>query len=245
MICAMRHAIILQHVPGEGPGRIAQHLTHHDLAIEIRHLYRGDTVPATLEDALLIVMGGPMGVGDIGNPHYPFLANEIALLRHRVDHDLPTLGICLGAQLLAHAAGATVAPNRDAVGKPVREVGWEAVTFTAREEAVLSGLREQEPMLHWHGDTFTLPTGAVRLGSTPRCLNQGFRLKNRLFGLQFHPEVDQAMVVEWVRDDADYVLGALGPTGGEQILADTKRILPDHVVIGNRLLANLVKAMLA
>lgn len=245
MIRAMRHAVVFQHVPGEGPGRIAQHLTHHGLTIETRHLYRGDAIPTSLDDAVVIVMGGPMGVGDLQDPRYPFLAAEVAVLRHRIAHDLPTLGICLGAQLLAHAAGASVVPNRDASGNPIREVGWEAVHFTARNEAILNGLRDHEYMLHWHGDTFSLPEDAIRLGSTPRCLNQGFRLKNRLFGLQFHPEVDSAMVAEWVRDDADYVLGALGPNGGDQILADTKRILPEHLVIGNRLLANIVQAMAA
>jgi len=239
----MRHAIVLQHVPGEGPGRIAQHLTLHDLAIEVRHLYRGDAVPTTCDDALLIVMGGPMGVADVGGTDHPFLAQEVALLQGRVARDLPTLGICLGAQLLAHAAGAEVAPNRDAAGNPVREVGWEAVHFTARSEPVLAGLREQEQMLHWHGDTFALPAGAVLLGSTPRCANQGFRLKRRLFGLQFHPEVDRTMVAEWVRDDADYVVKAIGPDGGERILADTSRLLADHVVVGNRLLGNLIAAM--
>lgn len=184
-----------------------------------------------------------MGVADIGDARWPFLADEIAWLRRRVERDLPTLGICLGAQLLAHAAGAAVRPNTDAAGGPVLEVGWETVAFAA-DAPFTRGLRAEEWMLHWHGDTFALPTGARRLGSTPRCANQGFLLKRHLVGLQFHPEIDAAMVAEWVRDDAEYVARANGADGGARILADTHRLLPEQVVVGNRLLGNILDGML-
>lgn len=239
----MPRAIILQHVPGEGPGRLAHLLTLRGLSLDVRHLYRGDAVPRAGDDALLVIMGGPMGVVDIGDARWPFLLDELELLRRRVARDLPTLGICLGAQLLAHAAGAIVQPNRDAEGQAVLEVGWEPVTF-ARELPLCRNMRAEEWMLHWHGDTFALPDGAQRLGSTPRCANQGFLLKRRLVGLQFHPEVDAAMVAEWVRDDAAYVAKANGTDGGARILADTQRLLPDHVVVGNRLLGNILDSLL-
>src|SRR4051794_20767417 len=104
---------ILQHVEAEGPGRIVPVLRDFGIPVETRKLFRGDEVPADLDELrALIVLGGPMGVGDVGNAErYPFLAKEIELLKRCVQRDRATLGICLGAQLLAHAAGAKVYPN--------------------------------------------------------------------------------------------------------------------------------------
>jgi GMP synthase-like glutamine amidotransferase len=194
-------------------------------------------------DALL-VLGGSMGVGDSGDPRYPFLGPEIALLERAVARDFPTLGVCLGAQLLARGAGARIYPNQpgDAL---VREVGWGAVHFMANaaEEPVLAGLDSAEMMLHWHGDTFDLPRGATLLASTLHCENQMFRLGTRLFGIQFHPEIDEADLEVWIREDAEYIEGALGPTGAARIAADTKRFMPRFRERGDRMLDNLVRVM--
>lgn len=246
----MPRAMVLQHVPGEGPGRIVRHLVERGLTIELRHLHLGDAVPgAEADDAVLVVMGGPMGIGDIGDARWPFLSAEVALLRRRVERDLPTLGICLGAQLLAHAAGALVSANADATGQTVLEVGWEPVTFLISEQtrenaALLAGMREREWMLHWHGDTFALPDGGVLLASTARCRNQAFCLKRRLVGLQFHPEIDAAMLSVWVQDDLAYVMRANGPGGDRRLIADTQRLMPEHHVVGDKLLRNIVQTLL-
>ncbi|HEX7599228.1 MAG TPA: gamma-glutamyl-gamma-aminobutyrate hydrolase family protein, partial [Polyangia bacterium] len=99
-------AIILTHLPRESPGRIATLAARRGLTVDIRQVDQGDPVPTRLHpDELLVVMGGFMGVGDAGDPRYPFLEKEITLLRHVLDARAPVLGICLGAQLLAHAAG--------------------------------------------------------------------------------------------------------------------------------------------
>src|SRR3954464_10862936 len=108
----MSKAIVLQHAAHEGPGRLVTGFRDFGIPIETRHLYKGDEVPTDLDELrCLIVLGGPMGVADIGKPEFPYLAQEIALLQRMVKADRPTLGICLGAQLLAHAAGAKVYPN--------------------------------------------------------------------------------------------------------------------------------------
>src|SRR4051794_26525466 len=108
----MSRAIVLQHVPHEGPGRIVSVFRDFGIPVEVRKLYAGDEVPSDLDDIrVLIALGGPMGVADIGKPEYPFLAKEVELLEKMVRRDKPVLGICLGAQLLAHAAGAKVYPN--------------------------------------------------------------------------------------------------------------------------------------
>ncbi|HVR21234.1 MAG TPA: type 1 glutamine amidotransferase [Polyangiaceae bacterium] len=241
----MRRLVVLQHAPHEGPSRVQSAFERAGFTTEILRLDLGTRVPETPAgmDALL-VLGGSMGVGDLGDPRYPFLGPEIALLERAIASDFPTLGICLGSQLLACAAGARVYPNQRG-NALVREVGWGAVHFTrsADEEPVLAGLDAAEMMLHWHGDTFDLPQDATLLASTLHCPNQMIRIKTRLFGVQFHPEVSEADIVEWIREDADYVAGALGPDGAARIAAETKRYIRGFTERGDHLLDNLVRAM--
>jgi GMP synthase-like glutamine amidotransferase len=243
-------AIVLQHTPTEGPGRVAALLAERKVAVEVRHLYRGDAVPEHVGSGeLLVAMGGPMGVGDLDDPRYPFLAPEIGLLREAIARDRPVLGICLGAQLLAAAAGARVYPNtrRAADGAVVlaREVGWGPVDLAnAAREPAFAGLRGKEIVLHWHGDTFDLPRGAVPLASTPVCRNQAFRLGWKSFALQFHCELDAETVALWVREDAAYVREANGDGGAARILADTERYFADAQPVWDRLLRNIIGQML-
>src|SRR3954451_11695325 len=133
---SMGRAIILQHVVHEGPGRIVPVFRDFGIPTEVRHLYRGDEVPTDLDEVgVLVVLGGPMGVSDLADTRYPFLAKEVGTIRRMVDADRPVLAICLGAQLLAHAAGAKVYPNvkpgvtPDAPLTPQPELGWGPVQF--------------------------------------------------------------------------------------------------------------------
>lgn len=144
------------------------------IPVEIRRLYKGDEVPMDLDEVrALVVMGGPMGVADIGKPEYPFLAAEVETLKRMVQRDRPVLGICLGAQLLAHAAGAKVHPNvkmapPEKPGDPPRpaepltplpEIGWAPVNFPfpGGTEPIVFGCSDGAMMFHWHFDTFDLP----------------------------------------------------------------------------------------
>jgi len=245
----VRRALVLTHVAHEGPARVADALARAGLGIDVRRLDLGEGVPRTLDDwDLLVVMGGPMGVLDVGDPRYPFLEAELALIRSAVQGDFPTLGLCLGAQLLAAAAGARVYPNMAGdPPRPLREVGWGAIHFirAPSEEPYLAGLDRAEVVLHWHGDTFDLPSGAVLLASTLACENQMFRLRRRQFGLQFHVELREADVRTWLDADRSYVEGALGPGGPERILADTARYLPRLMERGDQLLDGLIRAMIS
>jgi GMP synthase-like glutamine amidotransferase len=177
---------VLQHVPYEGPGLIAAQADAHGLDLERRHLYRGDAVPSPDELAGLVVLGGPMGVGD--TEQHPYLVDEIDLLAATVAADIPVLGVCLGAQLLACALGGTVGPSGTAeVG-----IGSVALTPAGERDGVLGPSGRLVPVLHWHEDTFTIPLGAELLASSNRCVNQAFRV-GRAYGLQFHVELDAGL----------------------------------------------------
>lgn len=166
--------LILQHSDSQGPGRLVPVLRDFGVPIDVRQLQKGDEVPTDLDEMrLLIVLGGPMRVSDIGKPEYPFLAKEVETLQRLVAADRPVLGIELGAQLLAHASGAKVYPNVKmgppaGPGQPPRpveppeylpEYGWGSVTFPfpGGTDPIVFGLHDGAQMFHFHRDTFDLP----------------------------------------------------------------------------------------
>ncbi len=144
-----------------------------------------------LSDDLLIILGGPVSVND--KAMFPFIEAEINLLEQRIAADKPTLGICLGAQLIASALGAEVYPGKE------KEIGWYPLDLT--EAGKHSALRylsaEHCSMLHWHGETFDLPDGAVLLASSEKYPNQAFSYGENTLALQFHPEVTQHAMEKW------------------------------------------------
>jgi GMP synthase-like glutamine amidotransferase len=237
---------VLQHVAMEGPASVADVARAMGFNVVVHALFDGAPVPRALDDGdVLVVMGGSMGVGDIGDARWPFLEAEVQFVARVLREERPVLGVCLGAQLMAHALGARVYPCH--VGDPPvrhREVGWGAVTFTrpGGAEPVLEGANESEVVLHWHGDTFDLPRGATRLASTLACENQMFRFGRRSYALQFHVEVTADDVKQWTREDAAFVLAANGPGGAERILSDTDRYMPRHRQVGDRLIRNMLAA---
>ncbi len=167
-----------------------------------------------LSDELLIVLGGPISVND--GEIFPFLTLEIAMLKRRIAADKPTLGICLGAQLIARALGARVYPGG------VKEIGWQKLKLT--KEGEQSALRylsgEHCSMLHWHGETFNLPDGAVLLASTDNCVNQAFSYRNNILALQFHPEVTQRDMEKWFIGHIGEIMQTEG-VSVEQLRRDT------------------------
>ncbi|MFZ6655709.1 glutamine amidotransferase [Undibacterium sp. TJN19] len=182
----MKTALAITHVAYEDLGSLAPALTKAGFDIRLMDACTSDlhAVDALAPD-LLVMLGGPIGVYE--REAYPFIDAEIELLRTRLAAKLPTLGICLGAQLMAAALGARVYP-----GTQGKELGWSALQAGAhhQDHPWFSGvLMDGLPVLHWHGDTFDLPAGAVQLAATPQYAHQAFALENHALALQFHPEV--------------------------------------------------------
>jgi GMP synthase-like glutamine amidotransferase len=234
---------VLQHVPMEGAGRIAQLAREMGMAVVEHRLFEKAPPDAIASGDVLVSMGGPMGVSDIGDPRWPFLPREVRLLERSLREGRATIGVCLGAQLMAHALGARVYPLH--AGDPparLREVGWGAVTFVppSGAEPVLAGMQRSEVVVHWHGDTFDLPPEAVLLASTLLCPNQMFRFGRSAFALQFHVELTPAEVAEWVLEDAAFVTAANGLDGGKRIRADIDRYAASYRAMGDRMIRNML-----
>jgi len=178
---------ILQHVPFEGPGLIAEVAADLGLDVRVRRMDLGHPLPDVEELSGLIVLGGPMGaLDDAAHPH---LASERQLLAESLARDLPVLGVCLGAQLIAAALGASVYRG------PAPEIGLGTAKLTpsGRRDPVLGPAGPILRVLHWHGDTFTLPGGAQHLAYTDTYAHQAFRV-GRAYGLQFHVETNRELL---------------------------------------------------
>ena len=179
---------VIRHVSFEGLGTMERNLPALGLPFEYLDPPHDDLATAR-EAELVVVMGGPISVND--SDRFPYLDVETELVRHRIAHCLPTLGICLGAQLIARALGASVAPM------PNPEIGWAPLTLTAAgEEGPLRRLAS--PVLHWHGESFALPDGCESLASTPKCPNQAFAIGDHTLALQFHIEVGRDDLERWL-----------------------------------------------
>jgi GMP synthase (glutamine-hydrolysing) len=186
-----RSAIAIRHVAFEDLGLLAPIMERAGWSVSFCDAPVDDLSDRAIRDAdLLIVLGGPIGVYETDT--YPFLTTEIALLEHRLRRELPTLGICLGAQLMARALGGRVFPGR------VKEIGWGAIDLTREGASSCLGKLGTDPsVLHWHGDTFDLPEDAVRLASNANYENQAFAWRRNALALQFHLEADPRQLEEW------------------------------------------------
>jgi GMP synthase (glutamine-hydrolysing) len=187
----MKTCLVVRHVQFEDLGTLASVLRQR--GFEQRYADAGaDKIDRAQVEAadLLLVLGGPIGVYE--EDAYPFLRHELAVIGCRLANAQPTLGICLGAQMMAKALGATVAPGR------AKEIGWAPLALTAAGRA--SPLRHLESLhvLHWHGDNFALPPGCDNLAFTPHCPSQAFSKGPQLLGLQFHIEVDPQRIESWL-----------------------------------------------
>jgi GMP synthase (glutamine-hydrolysing) len=213
--------LILRHMPHEPGGTLETALSNAGLTFRYVDLFREVPARLPLEEASgLIVLGGAMNVDQ--TDQYPFLTCDVQWIEQAMAREMPLLGICLGAQLLAKTLGAKVYPGRR------KEIGWYSVEWTtAAADDPLLAQRGTQTVFQWHGDTFDLPAGAIHLARSPVCENQAFRYGRNAYGLQFHIEMTAAMIDDWLTEAGNCrELAELDYIDPRSIRAQTPQELP-------------------
>ena len=221
----MSRLLILQHIERERPGLFIKVARERGLKVCTFRLDRGDSLPDLRNDDLLLVLGGPMGIKDIGTSNYPWLTKEVALVKKALNKGIRMIGVCLGARLLAYAAGGRIKSLKDAESQQsLAEIGWFNVFPQSLEsESKLTKLLSLPfPVLHWHKDRIILPNNAELIASSCRCNEQLFRIAPFAYGVQFHVEIDDDMVERWIKEDKEFISSALG-RDGQSILKNQQK----------------------
>jgi GMP synthase-like glutamine amidotransferase len=190
--------LIVKHAVQEGPGLIGDILRSDEWELEAIELEKGDALPENLRGvAAVIALGGPMNVYEVEK--FPFLDDEERLIRKAIVEEIPFLGICLGAQLLAKTCGVKVYKS------PEKEIGWYKVKTTrgGKQDMLFRNVPERLAVFQWHEDTFEIPDGSTLLAIGKPCKNQAFKIGSNAYGLQFHIEATPDMVRRWMENESD------------------------------------------
>lgn len=222
----MKPVLIIQQVWHDTPDYFADFLIAQNIPYEIRHMYRGELPPQSIEAySGYCMLGGPMSVND--EQHFPFLRQEKALVREALALDIPMIGHCLGAQLISTALGGTVS------AAPMTEIGWCQISISDDSAARqwFDG-RASVDFFQWHNETFSIPNNARLIASSAHCVNQAFVIGELHIGMQFHCEVKQHKVQHWAtheKADIDAVLHLPSVQSSESIVAS----LPERIPLSN------------
>lgn len=221
----MANVLVLQHVEPENLGIIETALATHGHKPRYVRGDKGEQIPATLDAAALVIMGGPMGVYE--DEQYPYLKAEKALIHQALESKKPVLGVCLGSQLLASVLGAKVYPGKK------KEIGWHKIKLTEDgvEDKLWRGVPREFVGYHWHGDIFDLPPGAEVLASSEQTAIQAYSYGEKAYGFLFHMEVTPAIVEDMVAAFTDELKKE--NLDGAQILAQSEKYLANLSKIGS------------
>ena len=223
-----KHILIIKHVEQEGPGLIEDIFAANGWTLRVIELSRGEKLPSDFDEAgALVVLGGPMNVYE--EKQYPFLQEEESLIRKALIEEVPVLGICLGAQLLAKTCGARVKKA------PQKEIGWYKVEKTGdgKKDILFNAGADRIQVFQWHEDTFDVPEGAVLLAEGKDCKNQAFRVGQNAYGLQFHIEVTEDVIRSWFQSCEEKAVV-------EKIMKDTKKVEEEYDTEAKRILLNFM-----
>jgi len=207
----------LQHVPFEGLGSIGDWIRRGRHPLGVTRFSRGDPLPEVDEVDLLVVMGGPMNVHE--ETKYPWLAQEKRFVEATIAAGRRVLGVCLGAQLVAHVLGARVLANAE------KEIGWfpVEVTGTAGASGLFGTFPQRLEVFHWHGDTFDIPAGALHVARSEGCAHQAFVYDERAVGLQFHLETTPASARQLIAHCGEEIVAGRFIQTPQQMLTDERR----------------------
>jgi GMP synthase (glutamine-hydrolysing) len=223
-----KYILIIKQVEQEGPGLIEKIFVENGWGLRTVELSRNEKLPSDFDGiGALVVLGGPMNVYE--EKQYPFLKGEESLIRKALIEEVPVLGICLGAQLLAKTCGAQVKKA------PQKEIGWYKVEKTeeGKKDTLFNTGPDRVQVFQWHEDTFDVPEGAVLLAEGKDCKNQAFRVGQNAYGLQFHIEVTEDMIRSWFQSGEEAVV--------EKILKDTKKVKENYHTEAKRILLNFMR----
>ena len=221
----MKRLVVLQHIEREGPELFASIAEEKGYRVKIYRLDNGDDLPKLEKNDLLLIMGGPMGVNQI-NEEYPWLKEEIKLIKKSLKQNISIIGICLGAQLLAYACGGKIEKlKRNSSSRFLAEIGWAPIHSLENDidDELKNIIKDLMYVLHWHGDRIILPPNAKLIASSQYCKEQLFKINERSYGLQFHIETNYEMIEKWICEDKDFISLALGHNG-QSILKEENKI---------------------
>jgi GMP synthase (glutamine-hydrolysing) len=223
-----KHILIIKQVEQEGPGLIEKMFAANGWGFMTIELSRNEKLPSDFDGiGALVVLGGPMNVYE--EKQYPFLKEEESLIRKALIEEVPILGICLGAQLLAKTCGGQVKKA------PHKEIGWYKVekTVDGKKDTLFAAGPDHIQVFQWHEDTFDIPEGAVLLAEGKDCKNQAFRVGQNAYGLQFHIEVTEDMIRNWFQSEEEAIV--------KKIFKDTKKVAENYHTEAKRILLDFMR----
>ena len=244
----MKKILVLQNIEREGPGLFLKIAREKGFQPEIYNLSLGEELPKAKKEDLILIMGGPMSVRDLKKKKYFWLLEEIKFIKRAIEDKISIIGVCLGAQLLAHILGGKIERLKDEFNKENKpEIGWADILSTNEKSNVELGLRLNKPLkvLHWHGDRIILPPHSELLASSIRCNEQLFKVGDSIYGLQFHVETEGIMTDEWIKNDKKFIISGLGKNGQKILKNQCSKFesstLNDRILFIKTLFDNIIK----